>query len=326
MNIIKILSSFRRRRPHTGSYFLQLPLDILLEILDLLPPHCLLVLYQTCRPLRTIIHQNYLSGRGQMLATLEDKLAYLSCLARSLPDRWVCAKCCKLHKVYCYDVPAYHTYTPDCEKFTTWPNRQEISNRNTYALHMPAHRHVQLSLKYTRSEKLSRKYRKILQDLLRPHYFPDKKRFYTLENDGLLEHSSYHPKIIDGRYIFLSIDTYLEDQNKITQRYLRGKGICHHIRGYEENYTTAIDIAFSAENTQVFFCCNSCRTDFSIQASPERVIISKWQDLGPEGTVFDPEWESLLSDLTSVYHQPGSIRNLYDQLENSEGYWILRSD
>lgn len=325
MNIIKFLTSFQRPRSHTRSYLLQLPLEILLEILDLLPPYCLLVVYQTCRPLRAIVHQNFLSGRGQMLATLKDKLGYLTCLARSLPDRWVCAKCCKLHQIYWYDVPAYRIYTPACDRDTIWPDREDISNRNTYALHMPAHRHVQLTLKYTRSEKLSWKHRKILQDLLKPHYFPDKERFYTLENDGLLEHSSYYPKVIDGRYVLLFIRTYREGRNKISPHDLRGKGICHHIDGYGLSFSRAIDIAFSAENTQLFFCCNSCRTDFSIQASPERVIISRWQDLGPEGTVFDPEWESLLSDLTSVYHQPGSIRNLYDQLENSEDYWILRS-
>jgi hypothetical protein len=82
-------------------------------------------------------------------------------------------------------------------------------------------------------------------------------------------------------------------------------------------------MAFSTEDTQLFFSCSSCATDFSIQASPERVTIRTWQDLGPEGTVFDPEWESMLCDLTRVYHQPGSIRNLYDQLESNEDYIVL---
>jgi hypothetical protein len=82
-------------------------------------------------------------------------------------------------------------------------------------------------------------------------------------------------------------------------------------------------MAFLAENIQLFFCCSSCRTDFSIQASPESVTICTWQDLGPEGTVFDPEWESMLCDLTSVYHQPGSVRDLFDQRENNEYYWVF---
>lgn len=323
MNIIKLLSSFRRLRPHTHSYLLRLPIEIMLEILNLLPPYCLLVVYQTCRPLRAIIHQNFLSGRGEMLATLEDKLRYLTCLARSLPDQWVCAKCCKLHKTYWLDVPAYYIYTPECEKGTILPNREDISNRNTYALHMPAHRHVQLTLKYIRLGRLSWKHQKRLQKLLKPHYFPVKEKFYTIENKGILEHWSYYPKVIEGRYIYLSIQTYLEGQNKISRQYLKWGDICHHIGGYKESIEIAIDMAFSAENTRLFFCCSSCRTDFSIQASPERVTIYTWQDLGPEGTVVDPEWESMLCDLTRVCHQPGSIRDLYDQLENNEDYWVF---
>lgn len=336
MNIIKLLSSFQWLRPHTRSYLLRLPLEILLEILNLLPPYCLLVVYQTCRPLRAIIHQNFLSGRGEMLVTLKDKLRYLTCLARSLPDRWVCAKCCKLHKIFWYDVPAYRIYKPECESGTIWPNREDISNRNTYALHMPAHRHVQLTLKYTRSERLSRKHRKILQSLLKPHYNPDKDNFRTVGDEGILEQHSFTPKVIDGRYVHLSVHLYigvesgssiqnfLGARNKISRWHLR-KDICHHIRGYGSSFEMAIEMAFSAENIQLFFCCNSCRTDFSIQASPERAIIRTWQDLGPEGTVFDPEWESLLSNLTRVYHQPGSIRNLYEQVENNEDYWILHN-
>ncbi|EHK46695.1 hypothetical protein TRIATDRAFT_42939 [Trichoderma atroviride IMI 206040] len=324
MNIIKLLSSFQRLRPHTRSYLLRLPVEILLEILNLLPPHCLLVIYQTCRPLRAITHQYFLSGRGEILATLEDKLRYLTCLARSLPDYWVCARCCKLHKIVWRDVPATHLYNPECEYGSDlWRDPEDIQIRNSFALNMPAHRHVQLTLKYTRLRTIKWRQRRRLQRLLEPHYFPDKERFYNHKEEGILEQSSFYPKVIDGRYVHLSVQTYLGAQNTISRQFLRRERICHHIRDYKTNLTMAFDMAFSAKDSQLFFSCSSCGTDFSIQASPELVIICTWQDLGPEGTVFDPEWESMFCDLTRVSHQPGNARKLYDQLENNEDYLVL---
>lgn len=257
-----------------------------------------------------------------MLATPRDKLRYLTCLARSLPEQWVCAKCCKLHKTCWYDVPADFIYRPECQYGSEWRDQEKISNRDSYALFMPAHRHVELTLKYTRLKSKKWRHREFLQKLLTPHYFPDKESFWTMRDQGILEQFSFCPKVIDGRYVHLSIQTYLKAQTKISRRFLKRERICHHIHGYKESFTMAIDMAFSTENTQLFFCCSSCRTDFSIKASPERVTICTWQDLGPEGTVFDPDWESMLCNNTSIYHRPGSIQNLYNQLEhNNEVYW-----
>lgn len=100
----------------TDSYILRLPVDILLTILEYLPPHTQLIVYQTCRPLRAIIYHHFLAGKGDILATLENRLHYLTDLARSMPDQWICAKCCKLHKACQLDTPIYRgpSYLPPC--------------------------------------------------------------------------------------------------------------------------------------------------------------------------------------------------------------------
>ncbi|KAL7920687.1 hypothetical protein ACQKWADRAFT_321959 [Trichoderma austrokoningii] len=323
MNIIKLLSNYQRLRPHTRCHLLQLPLEILLEVFDLLPPYCLLLVCQTCRPLRAITYQYHLPRRGEMLITPQDKVRYLTCLARSLPDQWVCVKCCKLHKTDCFDVPSRFIYHLECEKGFERRDSNSISNRESYAAKMPSHRHVELTLKYARLKSLKWRQQKFLQAPLKPYHIPIEGEFLETLDKNALEQYSFYPKVIDGRYVHLFTQTYLEARNKISRKFLRRERICHHIHGSEGNFTMAVDMAFSAENTQLFFSCSSCGTDFSIQASPERVIIFIWQDLGPEGTVFDPEWESMLCNLTRVYHQPGSIRNLYNQFDSNESYWVF---
>lgn len=256
-----------------------------------------------------------------MLDAPRDRIRYLTCLARSLPDRWACARCCKLHKIDYWDVPSWFLYRAECEGRYEWRDRDDISNRESYAVVAPSHRHVELTLKYTRLKSLKWRQRNLLRRLLKPYHIPATGGFIKTLYRATLEQSSCYPKVIDGRYLHLFTRTFLEAHDKITREFLARERICHHISSYEENLKMAINMAFSAENTQLFFSCSSCRTDFSIQASPERATLCIWQDLGPEGTVFDPEWESLLSNITQVYHQPGSIRNLYDQLDNNDFYW-----
>ncbi|KAL7800281.1 hypothetical protein V8C37DRAFT_407217 [Trichoderma ceciliae] len=89
MNVIKPLLRLIWGRPQTHSYMLQLPLEIILKILALLPPYTQLLAYQTCRPLRAIIYQRFLAGKGEILATWKDTLLYLTHLSRSLPDRYL---------------------------------------------------------------------------------------------------------------------------------------------------------------------------------------------------------------------------------------------
>lgn len=72
--------------------------------------------------------------------------------------------------------------------------------------------------------------------------------------------------------------------------------------------------AFSATpNASNVSSCLDCGTDISIQISPDRATIHAWQDLGPEATVYDPDWEAIVRENTEVHHQAGSNREIYGQ-------------
>ncbi|OIW32119.1 hypothetical protein CONLIGDRAFT_253236 [Coniochaeta ligniaria NRRL 30616] len=69
-------------------------------------------------------------------------------------------------------------------------------------------------------------------------------------------------------------------------------------------------------NSERHYGCLHCRTDYSVQASPDRVVLRVWQDLGPEGPPRNPAWEfydnCLRRDLVDS-KKPGSVRRLYNR-------------
>lgn len=333
MNIIKFLIRLVWRRsetqPQTHSYILQLPLELLLEIFAFLPPYSQLLVYQTCRPLRAITHQYFLVGRGEILATPKDRLHYLTHLARSLPDRWVCAKCCKLHRTCSWDTPSSRaSYLPKCGDGKTYAfeehsESKKLANRE----YSPAHRHVELTLKYARLESQKRTHQKHLQRLLAPHHAASKSPRDIGVAEGILAQRSFYPKVVDGRYLLFTIRTYLGAGATISRQSIKFIEICPHLysfaglrlrNGLKLDMDMILYSAFSAPpNYRSFFPCLACGTDVSIQVSPERAIVCTWQDLGPEGTVYDPNWEAIVRTTTNICHRAGSIRELYGQHEHN---------
>lgn len=336
MNIIKFpIRLIWRARSKTESrihsYILQLPIELLKKIFKYLPPYSHLLVYQTCRPLRTIIHQYFLVGKGDILATLEDRLQYLTHLARSMPDRWVCAKCCKHHEIYDWDTPICREicYLPPCEdglgyfdrynEFKTFPNIE----------YSPSHRHVELTLKYARLESQKKKHRKHLQRLLAPYHVETQSSRSLSIAEGILLQSSFYPKVVDGRYLLLTVQTYLGVETTVSRRSINFLQICPHLYSFgafcrrddlEIDLDTVFYMAFSAPpNTPIFSSCLACGTDFSVQISQERAVVYAWQDLGPETTVCDPIWQAIVRETAAnVYHEAGSIRELYGQHEHND--------
>lgn len=257
-----------------------------------------------------------------------DKLLYLTPLARSLPDRWVCVKCCKLHRINGWDTPS-HDRASDlmCQDGMDTAKRYRACKVG-WPAYYPDHRHVELTLKYTRMEDIKRRHQKYLQRLLAPHHGPI-KGFFDVD-EGISAQISVYPKVVNGRYLLLSIFTYVEGQTKVSRQSIRFLEICSHISVYEicniaygmkKNFDEAFEIALSANNIRKFFSCGLCGTDYSIQASPERYIICVWQDFGPEGTIYDSDWTAMGRQNGLVYHEPGSVRKLYGPHEyNGEIY------
>lgn len=326
MNIIQLLNRLAWGEPQTPCYILQLPVEILVKILKFLPLYSQLLVNQTCRPLRAITHEFLLAGKGDITAitTPEEKLLYLTHLARSLLDRWVCAKCCKLHQIDEWDIPLHYiSEYLRCEDGLDTTERYRVSKLGS-PQYYPMHRHVELTLKYTRIEYKKRRHQKYLQRLLTPHHGQVRGFFEVAK--GISARISVYPKVVNGRYLTLSIMTYLEAQTKVSRRSILHIEICSHVSelescdityGMRRNIDEAFDIALSAESTQNFFSCGLCGTVYSIQASPERFTICVWQDFGPEGTIYDPEWRAIACNDTLVYHQPGSIRKLYGPHEHN---------
>ncbi|KAL7784784.1 hypothetical protein V8C43DRAFT_317918 [Trichoderma afarasin] len=287
MNIVKYLTGLVWRAPECQSQnspILQLPVELLLNILHFLPPYSRLLVYQTCRVLRAIVHQTFVAGRGVILVTMEHRLIYLTHLARSLPDRWVCAKCCKLH---------------------------------------PTNRHIELTLKYARLNSSKRAHQEHLKRLLTAHHAT-----IIRVVEGIQLKRSFYPKVVDGRYLLLTVQTYLAlGSNLISQQSMDWIQICPHLtalgtfslsRDHRMHLGKIIYLAFAAPaNTPIFESCSSCGTDFSVQASPKLATVCIWQDLGPEGSVYDPEWAAIVRETTKIYHRPGSIRELYGQHEHN---------
>ncbi|KAM0524466.1 hypothetical protein ACHAPE_000560 [Trichoderma viride] len=315
-------------------YILQLPVVTLVEILALLPPYTLLLVYQTCGPLRRIIYEYFLSGRGDILAnaTPEDRLIYLAHFSRLQPDRWVCAKCCKLHRIHGKDTPETCS-----SRHLSCVDGLDISERygeSKYLGYAPKHRHVELALKYTRLEDKERKYRKYLLKLLEPYHRRLQEPYWTITRGVEVRFSAY-PKVVNGRYLLLSIWTYLGYKIKPGRKSIRYLDICPHYSQEEvgRNYRwgqigqagiehagvdQALDTAFATRNTPAHFSCDSCRTDFTIETSSERVTICIWQDFGSEGTIYDVEWGAIARDANFLYHQPQSVRQLYGPYKHVE--------
>ncbi|EHK46535.1 hypothetical protein TRIATDRAFT_43205 [Trichoderma atroviride IMI 206040] len=330
MDILKFpLRLLRRAKSKPQTYILQLPVEILLEIFEYLPPYSQLLVYQACRPLRTLVHQYFLAGKGNVLATLEDKLRYLTHLARSTPDRWVCAKCCKLHQTCKWDTPVYRGayQLPACRDGIAYvPHDSECQTLSNVG-YSASHRHIELTLKYSRLKSKKKKHRTHLQRLLAPHHFETQSPRSISVAEGILAQSSFYPKVVDGRYLLHTVRTYLGAETPVSPRSIKFLQICPHLHSLGGfcrwnnmgiDLDTVFNMAFSAPpNTPIFSSCPACGTDISIQFSPERAVVCAWQDVGPEATVYDPDWEAIVRRTKVVYHDAGSIRELFGQHEHN---------
>ncbi|KAL7930194.1 hypothetical protein V8C35DRAFT_324615 [Trichoderma chlorosporum] len=326
MNITIFLTSlfwriFKTQQPQTYSHILQLPVELLLEIFNFLPPYSQLLVYQTCRPLRIIIYQYFLAGKGEILLTLEYKLLYLTYLARSLPDKWT----------YSWDTPSSRNFfIPKCGDGKNWTSTEPSESRSfENEEYSPSHRHIELTLKYTRLKSQKRIHQQHLKRLLTAHHASTQWPCDYDVAKGILAQRSFYPKVVNERYLLLTVRTYLGAGTTISRHSIEFVKICPHLHAW--NYhrlrsgllfrlNTVLHMAFSAPpNTQIHDSCPCCRTDFTIQVSLERIIICVWQDLGPEGTIYDPDWGAIVRETTNVSHQPGSIRELYGQWEEHNG-------
>ncbi|PKK55068.1 hypothetical protein CI102_100 [Trichoderma harzianum] len=289
---IQLLYRPLRREPPditpTRCAILELPNELLEAIVTHLPQHGQMLIGQTCRRFQAVAHRN-LPAQKYRPDTSEGRLLYLSHRARSLPDRWVCTECIKLHRI----------------------NKFRLS-----------HIHVQLTLKYTRLNKMEQRYEDYLKSLIAPYH--KYLRPNDLDTNKVKRKYSVYPKIVNGRYLLHTVWRYYQAKGPISMQSMGYISICPHREGPSltavnndprNGLDVCIERAFRLLHTEVCSSCIYCTTDFSVRASQKEVVVSVWQDFGGEDTAFSTEWSALVFRLRCVYYHFGSIRKLYDQAD-----------
>ncbi|TFB01474.1 hypothetical protein CCMA1212_006401 [Trichoderma ghanense] len=318
------------------SHLLQLPVELVVAIASQVPRPSQILASQSCRALRNILCDSVLQGEDRLPENLsrEEQAEFLLCLSRGRPGEWVCEECMELHPAYMHDTPAKpmsEGYLP-CF-FPGFGLRQDLNVHANYGFKLN-HRHVQLALKHARLAAAGSLGTTYLQRLLQPHHKRIRSR-YTRRR--LVDATfSAHPKVVDGRFLVKTTFDFREGHDKVRREYLGTVGLCGHqliqasdVQGWRGQLSdshndlhplyallVAARAAFQKPGTEFCGRCEFCGTDFSVEASPERVTVRAWKDFGPEGTTYDPYWRSHASRVFSTRtacRMAGSIRELYGE-------------
>ncbi|KAL6799007.1 hypothetical protein GGI42DRAFT_328477 [Trichoderma sp. SZMC 28013] len=327
-----------------SAVILQLPLDLLFLITDQLALHDKFLLSHTCKTLRQVICQDWAIEVSRL--SFEDQIGFWSGLAYTLPNRWVCQKCCKLHPIDNSDVPrAYWSISARDVPCTVDTGRGiEIE---AYSVQ---HYHVQFALKLSRLGNIHRRYLKALmktytstgKSLILPH-----TKSYTAE-----------PRIINKRFILREEWKISNNTNSAIPLFPDepnlNPSVCPHMdmmfggparsRLWKESsiYQMAhmpnndsmrqllkevtlleegIASACESPGQWIFNSCLHCATDFAIMLSTDEreATIRAWHDFGMEGSPMDISWKAQVIDRSAYWldlgpyldYPHGSIRELW---------------
>ncbi|QYS99376.1 F-box domain-containing protein [Trichoderma simmonsii] len=217
--------SLRREPPETTPTrcaILELPNELLNAIVTHLPQHSQMLISQTCRRFQAVAHRN-LPAQKYRPDTSEERLLYLSQRARSLPDRWVCIECTKLHRINVSDTPAHSLYTLYDSKCRNGP---EYHGQYGFRL---SHIYVQLTLKYTRLKNMEPRYENYLKSLIAPYH--TYLRPNNLDINKVKRKYSVYPKIVNGRYLLHTVRRYSQAKGPISMQSMGYISICPHREG-----------------------------------------------------------------------------------------------
>lgn len=336
--------------------FLQLPVDIMYLVFQTLEPEHRMVLALTCRALHGF-HSLFPNLRHKHLTQVQ-RLEYLACIARCLPEQWVCEVCLKLHPLDPLDTPQSVESMTCPGSWYLWRETAcgRVGGFDERYIRFE-HRHVQLALKHLRLLSEPSEY---ARRLLAVHHH-DRFQTHTRglrarkhEANTLATRYSVYPKAKEGadgqlRYLTLSTWLYQSASQPVSLRAMGDLKICPHL-GFEpyhpppgcdmadlwvyqydesDQLAQAIKKALAQQKwdpngvTEICGACHRCPTDFAVQASPDRVELYAWRDLGPEGSPTSLAWRIQVCNNSpgsfnctnfgpTVYHEPGSVRALYN--------------
>ena len=313
-------------------YLLELPAELILDMIDCLRPIDLYLLSQTCRTLRAILNKH----TSATILSKAERFLYLTHCSRENPEKWVCGTCIAYHPVFMADIAK----SPQGLQ-SSCPYAQRRSRRIARTFHVQIgieHRHVQLALKYTRLHE--RKYNSRIRALLAPH----NDRDFTSD----ISFSS-RPRVVkdyDGnlRYlVFIKWRQYDIKRMASQSNASWALPVCSHIKmdsylpaaSYRQasyllqtppNLTALLQCAVERalqDKNKYFGWCSHCATDFEVQNLGECLELHVWRDLGTEdsllGTVLNttdgrmeaPDYMDYATN--GPYYNPGTIRKLYQR-------------
>jgi hypothetical protein len=300
------------------SPLLQLPVELLLMVLDILRPHEKSILGQTCRSLSDIT-----CGKSVATYHLPDDEAfdYLRCISHNNPGKWVCAYCAQLHTVTeaylreeWWDFFAYKKCMPEQGM------QESLVPLWDSNLCSDGYRHVQLSLKYDRLSPNSAECRERLMRLLTPYdgtpTFPERK-------NAIRGHLHAAPRVVQGRFILKSTWTF-DTGDSILSPTIMGTNvpICNH-HGFgrschaPKTLKNAIDMAFEDQGITVHGSCGSCPTDYTVKFRSASVAeVSAWKDFGGEVSPLSDTWKANLYMFLGLHlgnKRRGGVRSLYER-------------
>jgi hypothetical protein len=272
------------------------------------------LLSQTCQTMRRIVSCEW--EQELCHESTAEKLHFLTRVAYSKPDRWVCAKCCKLHAVDIRDSPSA-LRAPHCLGLRSRSDRYY----NSYHLE---HHHIQLALKLSRLG-VNRPY---LESLLAP------RARISRWVDTEYTHAA-QPKVIEERFVLYETITITNLHGPISQCDLERALVvlCPHLalpRSFEPSLraqdlyvSTLLDEATTAASEapgiEIKGCCKWCPTDFSVFAAiwGQELTFRAWHDFGTYSSILSPywctqEWPGHRGRQDPIFDRtPGESRNLY---------------
>ncbi|PTB78050.1 hypothetical protein M440DRAFT_1468624 [Trichoderma longibrachiatum ATCC 18648] len=280
LQLLHFFKSCRRRRIQSRS-ILQLPLEILLLIIDDLALHDRFLLSHTCRAFRYIA----------------DRVNFWAGLAYTLPSYWVCSHCCKLHPIRTSDFPIYG-----------WGSFQI------------QHHHIQLALKLSRRGDVHQKYLAgLMSTYIYPtHSLKRFKQSYVAEpriiNGQFLLHERWNLSTLTSTApaLFSEESGKLETCRNRKMSIVRARAISANLTQRElmamfreaTLIEDEIELALESPGRWRFNSCMRCHTDFGVMTTPDKrtVIIQAWHNFGVEGSPMDANWRA---------HVDHAIRDLY---------------
>lgn len=260
-------------------------------------------LSQTCRAIRGFAQRDWKLALHRLSHT--EQVEFLTGLAYTLPNHWVCGLCGKLHEIDKQDIPraSYHEPPIVCRP----------KNRLTFDLYYSLqHNHIQLALKLIRMGPVNQEY---LEKIISPVTIQTN----MLRSTQVQLHHCATPMIIGERF-FLQVEReFTADPALLTPSRFSWEDVCPHLDAtFHRKFSQNIYLAFESLGLEFTGHCERCPTDYSILITTGKVRISSWHDFGPYSSPLHEQWRVHLcckrvlnNAAPTVYRNPGSIRDTY---------------